>query len=274
MYNYLLVIVLCNIIIISDAAKLCPSGTWYRPKPGTTWQWQLQGTVDVNKYNVDLYDIDMFGATTSLIDTIHGKGKAVICYIDTSYEPGRPDSSQFTSAVLGNGIDGWPGQKWVDIRSQVVKNIMTSRLNLAASKGCDGVEMDDVDAYQNNPGFPLTATDQLNFNKFLVSSAHGLGLSIGLKNDLDQVSALASSYDFAVNEQCFQYSECSVLSTFINQGKAVFGVEYELATSAFCTSANTQKFSFLKKTYDLDATRTACCNSNCGSVPTYACVNA
>jgi hypothetical protein len=93
----------------------------------------------------------MFGSSASLISTIHNKGSAVICYIDTAYEPGRPDSSQFTAAVLGNGIDGWPGQKWVDIRSQVVRTIMANRIAQAAAKLCDGVEMDDVDSYQNDP---------------------------------------------------------------------------------------------------------------------------
>jgi len=206
----------------------------------------------------------MFGSDATLIETLHKKGIAVICYIDTAYEPGRPDSSEFTAAVLGNGIDGWPGQKWVDIRSDVVRNIMTTRIALAASKSCDGVEMDDVDSYENNPGFPLTAADQIDFNTFLATTAHAHGLGIALKNDIDQVTDLAPAFDFAINEQCYQYDECTGLNSFIEQGKAVFGVEYNLATSKFCSKANTAQFSWLKKDLDLDATRTQCCSSDCG----------
>jgi hypothetical protein len=58
----------------------------------------------------------MFGSSTSLINSLHAQGRAVVCYIDTAYEDYRPDSSQFTPEVLGNEIDGWPGQRWVDIR--------------------------------------------------------------------------------------------------------------------------------------------------------------
>lgn len=252
----------------SAGGRVCPAGTHYQPGPGTSWQWQLSGTIDTS-FNVQVYDIDMFDASTSLITQLHNAGRAVICYIDTAYEPGRPDSSSFTSAVLGNGIDGWPGQKWVDIRSSVVRNIMTSRIQMAASKGCDAVEMDDVDSYTNNPGFPLTAADQLDFNSFLATTAHANDLGIGLKNDLDQVTSLASKFDFAINEQCFQYDECDSLSTFINQGKAVFGVEYDLSTSQFCSKANADNFSWLKKGLDLDAPMTECCTTCSG---THTCV--
>jgi len=250
---------------------VCPAGQVYVPGPYTTWQWQLSGTVDTS-VDVQLYDIDMFGSSDSLIASLHSQGRAVICYIDTAYEPGRPDSAQFTAAVLGNGISGWPGQKWVDIRSAVVRNIMASRIAQAAAKGCDGVEMDDVDSYQNTPGFPITAADQLDFNTFLATTAHANALGIALKNDIDQVKDLVSFFDFAINEQCFQYAECAALTSFISQGKAVFGVEYELATSAFCSNANADKFSWLKKDLNLDATRTQCCTSNCGG--TYSCVSA
>lgn len=253
----------------TTGGRFCPSGTHYRPGPYTTWQWQLSGTVDTT-VNVQLYDIDMFGSSTSLIASLHDKGIAVICYIDTAYEPGRPDSSEFTAAVLGNPIDGWPGQYWVDIRSTVVRNIISNRIAEAAAKLCDGVEMDDVDAYENNPGFPLTAEDQINFNTFLATTAHANGLGIALKNDINQIEALAPAFDFAINEQCFQYAECTNLTTFINQGKAVLGVEYTLATSQFCTEANGEKFSWLKKNLNLDASRTQCCTTGCGGL--YSCV--
>lgn len=246
------------------AGRKCASGSRWMPGPGTSWQWQLSGNVDTS-FNVQVYDIDMFGASQTLIDKLHAQGRAVICYIDTAYEPGRPDSNQFTSAVLGNGIDGWPGQKWVDIRSQVVRQIMVNRIAKAASKGCDGIEMDDVDAYTNNPGFDLTPGDQLNFNRFLAQAAHFYDLSIALKNDVDQISALAKDFDFAINEQCYAYNECSGYSAFIKQDKAVFGVEYDLTANKFCPQANAAQFNWLKKGLNLDASMSQCCTTCTGS---------
>lgn len=208
----------------------------------------------------------MFDATADLITSIHKTGKAVICYIDTAYEPGRPDSSQFTAAVKGNAMDGWPGEFWVDIRSTVVRNIMAARIQLAATKGCDALEMDDVDSYENNPGFPLTAADQADFNTFLATTAHSVSLGIGLKNDLDQVTTLLPHFDFAINEQCNEFDECNMVQPFITAGKAVFNAEYNLATSKFCAAMNTDKFSSLLKTLDLTATYTACCTTCTGTI--------
>ena len=49
---------------------------------------------------------------------------------------------------------------------------------------------------------------------------------VGLKNALDQVPALVGSFDFAVNEQCFEYDECDALQPFLEAGKPVFNAEY------------------------------------------------
>jgi hypothetical protein len=137
---------------------------------------------------------------------------------------------------------------------------MKARLELARSKRCDGVEPDNVDGYSNDTGFPLTASHQLDFNRFLASEAHARGLSIGLKNDLDQVGALLADFDWALNEECFKYDECSALSPFIRAGKAVFQVEYGDArvASRICPKANALSFDSLVKKLDLGATRIAC----------------
>ena len=80
----------------------------------------------------------------------------------------------------------------------------------------------NVDAYANESGFPLSAADQLTFNRFVATAAHVRGLSVGLKNDLDQARTLQPHFDWALNEQCFQYDECERLKPFVDAGKAVF----------------------------------------------------
>jgi hypothetical protein len=70
----------------------------------------------------------------------------------------------------------------------------------------------------------LQASDQLTFNTWIASEAHERRLSVGLKNDLDQVEELYPYFDWALNEQCFECNECNRLLPFVEAGKAVFGV--------------------------------------------------
>ena len=135
---------------------------------------------------------------------------------------------------------------------------MAARFGACRSKGFDGIEADLVDSYTNQTGFPLTAADQLRYNLMLAGLAHGLGLSIGLKNDLGQVPQLVGVFDFAIDEQCFQFSECDQLTPFIKAGKAVFEVEYQLSNDQFCAQANAMGFSAMRKNTALDPPRWPC----------------
>jgi len=234
------------------------SGIW-RPTPGTTWQWQLQGTIDTS-IDVEMYDIDLFDAPTATITYLKDAGREVVCYFSAgSWENWRPDAGDYPAAVLGDPLDGWAGEAWVDIRRlDLLGPLLEARLDLASSKGCTGVEPDNVDAYQNSSGFPLTAADQLVFNRWLASEAHLRGLSVGLKNDLGQVADLEADFDWAINEQCYQYAECDLLQPFINAGKAVFGVEYSGNENVFCPYFNALGYSWMKKNLDLDTWRIDC----------------
>ena len=121
-------------------------------------------------------------------------------------------------------------------------------------------EPDNVDAYANRSGFPLSAADQLDYNRFLATEAHALGLSIGLKNDLAQIPQLVADFDWALNEECMKYDECDALAPFIAANKAVFHVEYGDAALArkICTDANARRFDTLVKNLVLDRARIAC----------------
>lgn len=236
------------------------SGYWY-PTPGTSWQWQLSGTLDTS-FDVQAYDIDLFTTTEAQIAALHTAKRKVICYFDTAYEPGRPDSAKL-DPYKGNPMDGWPGQYWLDVRQPAVLDVMKARLALAQTKNCDAVEADDVDARSNDPGFPITAAEQQAFIRALAKEAHARGMGFALKNDLEEIGALLADVDFAVNEECFAYSECDALKPFIAAGKAVLQVEYtsgDLAAkgATVCPKANALDFDTLIKRLDLDAPRYAC----------------
>jgi hypothetical protein len=202
-------------------------GDWYRPAVGVAWQWQLLGDLNTS-YDVEIYDIDLFDVSPETISLLQRSRTKVICYFSAgSWEDWRDDAESFPESTLGNTLDGWPNEKWLDIRSGDIKAIMLKRLDVAVAKGCDGVEPDNMDAYQNDSGFQLSSEDQLSYNIFIANQAHEKGLSVGLKNDLDQIDDLVSYYDFSVNEQCFEYDECDTLAPFIQAGKPVLNAEYE-----------------------------------------------
>jgi len=201
-------------------------GTWYKPQTDTSWQWQLQGSIDTS-YDVDIYDIDLFDTNATFIQSLKDSGKRVICYFSAgSYEKYRSDADTFPKDVLGNDMQGWPNEKWLDISNESLAPIMEARLDLAVQKGCDGVEPDNVDGYTNDTGLALSADDQLAYNKFIANEARKRGLSVGLKNDLNQVVALEPYFDFSLNEQCHVYNECDMLQPFIENDKPVFNAEY------------------------------------------------
>lgn len=234
-------------------------GDWYRPSVMASWQWQLQGSLN-QTYAVEVYDVDLFDTPTATIQTLQSSGIKVICYFSAgSYEAFREDQGQFQPSDLGATLDGWEDERWLDIRSTNVHSIMLSRMDTAVAKGCDGVEPDNIDGYSNNSGFPLSATDQLAYNKFLANAAHGRNLAIGLKNDLDQVIELVDFFDFAINEQCFEYDECVLLAPFIDRGKPVFNAEYltrfvedESQRDTLCSASINQQFSTLVLPLELD----------------------
>lgn len=246
----------------------CP-GCW-KPALNTSWQWQLSSVPGEPFLNVTMYDIDGFNATAATVRRLHETkaGRKVVCYVSAgSYEDWRPDAAQFPAAVLGANLDEWPGERWLDIRQYggPLGQIMRARMDMCKTKGFDAIEFDNVDGYTNETGFPLTAAHQIAYNAWLANEAHARGLSVGLKNDIAQIPQLLPYFDWALNEQCWQYGECTTgqngghgYDQFVGAGKAVFTVEYELGASKFCAKSNAQNFNSLRKNYELDAYRVAC----------------
>ena len=143
---------------------------------------------------------------------------------------------------------------------------MQQRLDSAKQKGCDAVDPDNMDAYQNGGGgFDLTTADAVNYIQFIASEAHSRGMACGLKNALSIVPKVVHDVDFAVNEQCVQYQECNDLLPFTNNNKPVFGIEYpkplitQVKVDSVCDSKQRPKdFETLIKYMNLNATYWAC----------------
>ncbi|MGP3633642.1 endo alpha-1,4 polygalactosaminidase [Streptomyces sp. 24-1644] len=233
-------------------------GRW-QPRPGLAWQWQLNGKVDPAAADVPVYDIDGFENDAADVARLHRAGRKVICYINVgAWEDYRPDKDAFPRSVLG-GPNGWQGERWLDIRRiSLLRPIMERRFDMCREKGFDAVEPDLVEGYGDDTGFPLTARDQLRYNRMIADIAHERGLAVGLKNDLPQIPQLVDDFDFAVNEQCAQYGECARLTPFIEAGKAVFHVEYTEPAHRFCPESRRLGLSSMQKKWELGTWRRAC----------------
>ena len=233
---------------------------WWQPRPGTTWQIQLNsGHIDTH-FKAQVYDVDLFDTPAETIGALHRLGRKVICYFSAgTYENWRPDAGAFPREVIGKALAAWEGENYLDIRRlDALAPVMRARLDLAVKKGCDAVDPDNVQNYREASGFPLTAADQLRYNLWLAGQAHARGLAVGLKNDRPQIPDLLAAFDFAVDEECFTYGECAPLRRFVTAHKAVFAIEYETAAARVCPKANAWGFSLLLKPRNLSAWRFSC----------------
>ncbi len=210
--------------------------TRWTPKPGVQWQWQLGSTptaaalAKAYAAGARAFDIDGDGAGAATVTAIHalGTGVGAVCYIDVGgWEDYRSDAANFPASAKGNAIDGWPSERWLDVRQlALLKPLMQARVQMCATKGFDAVEPDLLDGYQNSTGFPITGAQQIAYNTMIAGLAHAAGMTVAQKGDVDQAAALQPVFDWTLNEQCGEYDECAALSAYTAAGKAVWIVEY------------------------------------------------
>ena len=224
------------------------------PSAGTTWQYQLSGPLDVSA-DADVFVVDWEETTAGQVRELHDRGRRAVCYVNAgAYEEWRSDAPRYPADVLGAPLDGWPGERWLDIRrTDVLLPLLAARFDVCRDKDFDAVEGDNVDGYANDSGFPLGAGDQLAFDRAVADLAHGRGLEVGLKNDVEQLAELEPSFDFAINEECHAYDECGAYEPFVRAGKAVLNVEYSAPPADVCARAGSLGLRTIVKELDLAA---------------------
>lgn len=247
--------------------ELCSrQDTIWQPEVGATWQIILSETAPEKPLDVDIYDIDLFDHDKAAITELKKTSK-VICYFSAgSWEEWRSDEDKFDESDKGGTLNGWPDEKWLDLDSDNVREIMLARLDMAQERGCDGVDPDNVDGYSNEEnGLGLTPEQTVDYMNFLSDAAHSRGLAIGLKNAAKIIPDVIENMQWSVNEQCVQYNECADFSDFIKAGKPVFHIEYpkgdevnndddvpEEKVDKICSAPGSDGFSTLIKNMDLD----------------------
>jgi hypothetical protein len=221
---------------------------WY-PSPSDRFQLQLSDYPPDLSIEADVFELDLFETPQDV---------RVICYINVgAWEEYRPDAADFPNAVIDKKYIGWDGERWLDISSYAkFSGLIIARFDMATNKGCDGIDPDNINGFQQDTGFFITAQDQLAYNIWLSEQAHLRSLSIGLKNNSDQISELLDYFDFALIEDCTVYGECADFLPFIEQGKAVFQIEYTdkfYNTFDFCSTADANGYYGIFKNRKLDA---------------------
>ncbi|MFI5299094.1 MAG: endo alpha-1,4 polygalactosaminidase [Polyangiales bacterium] len=251
------------------------TATWWRPPVSTTFFWELANAPPDNSKNVGAYDVDGFGNDAAEVAALHALGLKVVCYMDAgTYEPGRPDSSSFPAALKGSGVSGWPGELWLDVRPSgpsyaALQAIMIARFKICQSKGFDAVEPDNIDSYQNSPGFPTTAGDQLAYDEWIATTVHSLGMAVFQKNDLDQIGTLLPYFDGLLNEECNKFSECDKVAPYVTAAKPVWNAEYQddgESTASFCPADVTAGIVGALFSLNLDGTVFSPCSNDVGKI--------
>lgn len=246
--------------LLALSALLSPVLVWATPlaiPANASWHMQLDGKLQTP--NRQVYDIDLYETPKQSITNLKAQGRIVICYFSAgTWEDWRPDAKSFPKAAIGKPLPEWLGEYWLDYRRADVRKLLAKRLDLARSKGCDGVDPDNMDGYSNDNGLKLTRAQQIDFNRWLAAEAHRRNLSVGLKNAVELLPQLAAHFDFAVNESCYQYEECGGYVPMRRQGKPIFIADYRGYNTKLCSRAKTSGFRLQFFNLDLNGTGKPC----------------
>ncbi len=124
---------------------------------------------------------------------------------------------------------GWPGEVLLDTstatRRHRIGNVVGGWIAGCRRSGFRAVEPDNLDSFSRSHRL-LTRADNLALARLLVARAHQAGLAIAQKNlaGLNRATRVRVGFDFAVAEECSEYSECS--SYRRAYGRRVIEIEY------------------------------------------------
>ncbi len=243
-----------------------PNTSWYTPSPGTSFDWQLSD-VSNSSFSSSVVDVDGFDTSKETVERLVSEGNIVVAYLSVgTIEDWRPDTEAFPSEIIGKKYDGWEGEKWLDIRRlDLIGPIIEARLDMLVEKGFHGVEPDNMDAFEYpDPGFDISRDDQIAYCRWLANEAHERGLSIGQKNAGTLVDELVNNFDWMLTEDAYADDWYEQAELYIENGKAVFVVEYtdNMSRNKFlnniCPSAEAKHFTSILKDRDLGAGLTTC----------------
>ena len=217
----------------------------YVPASSARWFVQLDGPVDITQ-PADLFYLDAELQDPADLDALHAQGKHYLCYLSAgSLESFRADADEFPDVAVGNPLADFPREHWLDVRDATVRDLMARRVTALAALGCDGVPPSSLAVHNADTGFELSASDALDYARWLAERLREAGMSAGLSGPADLTSVLWPSFDFGLGIGCLDRTECREYEPFTEHKKPVLHIELGDQTSApqICNAAKLLGFS-------------------------------
>lgn len=230
----------------------------WQPPPDARFQVQLTGSLDTD-VEADVFVIDLDYAQRDF-DTLAAAGRRTVCHFSAgSVESFRSDAEQLPERVRGNELDDYPDERWLDVRSDLVRDVMLARLDRAESRGCSAVVPTNLDVHAEDSGFALSEAEALAYARFLVAEAHQRGLSVTLSTE-QFVSPLVDELESALAFSCLEPGGCAPFRPFLDAGKALWVVEEGDAQAApdICADAASRGLNVIVKDSEFEDFRVGC----------------
>ena len=230
-----------TLVVRHDAAAGAPAIAENPYVPGSDVRWfaQLDGTVDVAQ-TADLFYLDPDQQHASGLAALRARGRHYLCYLSAgSVEDFRNDATEFPDRAIGKQLVGFSNERWLDVRDPTVRELMARRVTALAEQGCDGVPPSSLAVHAADTGFDLTATDALDYARWLAERIHAAGMSAGLTGPTELTGELWPSFDFGLAIGCVNGSQCAEYTAFTRAKKPVLHLELgdESAAPALCNAA-------------------------------------
>jgi hypothetical protein len=141
---------------LAPADTAAANKTVWRPTAGAKWQVVIKNNISVNPFaagggggfaptDVQIIDVDLFNTPAEVFAGLHARGKKIICYFSAgTSEEWRPDYKMLQPGDMGEKLGCWPGERYLNIRSERVFQVMLGRIKMAAERGCDALDPDNM----------------------------------------------------------------------------------------------------------------------------------
>jgi hypothetical protein len=202
------------------------------------------------------------GSQNGMFAALKAGGK-VICHVGTgAMRLDDPDAMKFPgyeatppdrpTPVAANSAIGWSTtvadaeERFVDFRNATAAAVLLKRVKLAKDIGCDGILAYRNDASAFGPTEPLqhgfseiTSMVETEWIVKVAKAGHDLMISVGgLGGHADpSVGEIDDDYDWIMAERCGEAGDCDAARPFIEQHRAVFGLDYDFAEDGVTPNA-------------------------------------
>jgi hypothetical protein len=219
----------------------------YVPPANVRWRAQLDGAVDIQQ-EAELFYLDAEQQDPDDLATLRAQGRPYLCYLSAgSVESYREDAAEFPARAIGNTLENYPRERWLDVRDSAVRGLMAKRVTALSAFGCAGVPPSSLSVHIADTGFDLSLNDALDYASWLAERIHAAGMSAGLTGPSTLTTELWRIFDFGLAISCVNGSGCSEYAPFLSAKKTVLHLEVgdEGDAPAICNAAKSLGFDAL-----------------------------